>query len=957
MTDDRRTRPTTMSPERWKRLQELFERALATHPAQRRLLLEDECGSDPALCEQVLALVAASEEGNTAAFEERVEKAIDGSLHPAQLRPGQIVDRYRIVELIGRGGMGAVYLAERADQQFQQRAALKVVERGLAGQHAQRFRAERQILALLEHPNIARLLDGGQTHDGTPYLVMEYVDGQRIDVYCREHTLDVEARVRLMQQVCAAVQYAHQSLVVHRDIKPSNILVTTDGTPKLLDFGIAKLLDAPTPEGTVPVTRLLDRVLTPEHASPEQLRGEAVRTVSDVYGLGVLLYELLAEAHPYELRGLTLPQIQHAVCETQPPPPSVVLARASAPHLRARTADVRGDLDTIVLKAMHPEPGRRYPSALALAEDLQNFLEGRPIEARPDTFFYRAGKFIRRNALATGAAAVSLVAIISLVAFYTQRLATERDVAERERQRATHVAEFMIDVFRRANPNVSGGDEVTVRAALDAAASRIETDLAGLPQIRVTLMRHMGQSYSGIGSWTEAKDLLERTVAAARENLGDDDVELIRALEALGHVEYNMSRNDEAASHFAEAEAIRVATGLDRNAGAARLQHSIASVLRAQQKYTEALEVHRKAESLARALNPQDPAVLGHVLQGFAYTYMDAGDFAAAERYARESLPLLRGVIYEGYDLYANSLFAYANVLRRQYKFAEALEADREFIERQTAMLGRDHQLVGRAYNSRGLLLRSIGDYAAGEQAFAEALRIYAANVKGGAPYDAAVGHHNLGGLYREAGRLEDAARELRRALELKRQLAGERSPQVVSTLLELAAVHRLRNRLEESGRALAEAESVAAEKFDPNDRRHAVILIERGRYELARGRAAAALEVLSRASTALREQDDPLRLADTLAGLGDAEFGRGNFTEAARLHGEALDLRRNVLPASHWSIAEGESQLGAALVRAGERDRGLALLRSARDKLRATRPDGDVIATASERRLADLGS
>lgn len=318
-----------------------------------------------------------------------------------------------------------------------------------------------------------------------------------------------------------------------------------------------------------------------------------------------------------------------------------------------------------MLKAMHRDPERRYPTAAALAQDIQNYLEGRPVQARPDTWAYRSGKFLRRNVWTVTASTLGVLAIVALSVFYAARLSHERDLAERERQAAQNVSEFMMDVFRRANPNETSGDEVSVRDALDAAAARIDRDLPDQPRLRVALMRKMGQSYSGLGLMPEALTLLEKHVELARRQFGDSDPELARALEALAHVLYSMSRFPAAGEAFGEAEEIRRSLGLVHDAEWVRLMHSIATNLREQQRLQEAIVYHQRADAGARALAPPDSATLGNVLQGFAQTYSYGGDYTSAEPYAREALPLLQGAIYEGHDLYGNGLNTLGSVLRR----------------------------------------------------------------------------------------------------------------------------------------------------------------------------------------------------------------------------------------------------------------------------------------------------
>jgi serine/threonine-protein kinase len=579
--------------------------------------------------------------------------------------------------------------------------------------------------------------------------------------------------------------------------------------------------------------------------------------------------------------------------------------------MAAVAAELRGDLDNIVLKAMHRDPNRRYQTAAALALDIQHYLDGRPVQARPDTWTYRAGKFLVRNGWAVAGIAASVLMIGTIIAFYTVRLAEERDLAQRERKAADSVAEFMIDVFRRANPNERRGAEVTVRDALDAAASRIDRDLISQPRLRLSLMRKMGQSYSGLGLMPEALGLMERQVSLARSQFGETDAELARALEALGHVQYSMSKYAAAEQAFGEAELIRMRLGLEHDAEWARLLHSIATNLRSQQRFEESIAYHRRAEASARVLPPSDRAALGSVLQGFAATYAESGDYAEAERFAREALPLVEGATYEGHDLYANALNTLGHVLRRQYKLEESEAVYRRFVIRQTAILGKDHFLVGRAQNNLATLLRTKGDYAAAEQALLEALRIFALGREPDAQ-DLAVAHHNLGGVYREAGELKKALEQLEQAIHFKQRATGPGSPQLVSSLLEKSAAMRELGELSVAKVAFDEAQAIAAQRFDRTDRRHAFVMLERGRLGFAMGNQSAAAEDLQSAIASLREQEEPGRLAEALCALADVRSATGKNEEARELLREAITLRKKIMPASHPALAAAQRQLSA---------------------------------------------
>ena len=422
-----------MTAQPWQRVKDLFHQAALQAPEARAAFLDAACQGDAELRHEVESLLEARDEAG--AFLS-VPVGVDAGLVGAEtaVPEGRQIGRYRIQDLIAQGGMGTVYRAVRDDDAFRQTVALKLMRGGAASADAERrFRQERQILARLQHPHIATILDGGATDEGQPYLVMEYVEGRPITAYCDEQGLDARARLAMFTTVCAAVHYAHQNLVVHRDLKPANILVTADGSPKLLDFGIAKLLALGPGPGTAPTATLLP-MMTPEYASPEQVRGGAVTTASDVYSLGVLLYELLTGRRPYTLRTDSLEEIVRSVCETDPQPPSSVArthaATGEGTRARPSASELRGDLDTIVLKALRKEPARRYLSVLELGEDVRRHLDGRPVRARPDTLRYRAGKFVGRHRAAVGAAALVVLALLGGLA------ATVRQARIAERERA-----------------------------------------------------------------------------------------------------------------------------------------------------------------------------------------------------------------------------------------------------------------------------------------------------------------------------------------------------------------------------------------------------------------------------------------------------------------------------------------------------------------------------------------
>jgi serine/threonine protein kinase/tetratricopeptide (TPR) repeat protein len=509
-----------MNSDRFQRCEELFHAAAALSDQEREAFLQRSCAADPQLRGEVERLLSAHARAGDFISSPAIAAAGDWS-GIDESWVGRLVGPYRVVREIGRGGMGAVYLGERADGQYQQRVALKVIKRGMdTEQVLARFRAERQILASLDHQNIARLLDGGSTDQGVPFFAMEYIEGEPIDAWATRRELSVEDRLRLFLQVCSAVAYAHQNLVVHRDIKPLNILVTGEGVPKLLDFGIAKVLHEGADEATSTVTGM--RLLTPEYASPEQIDGRHATTVSDVYALGVVLYELLTGRSPYRTRSRAPLDLVEAVRTTDPERPSVV---GGTEKLRRR---LRGDLDTILLTALRKEPARRYQSVEQFAGDLRRHLEGLPVRARPDTFRYRAGKFVRRNRVSVAAGGLLALALLggtAATAYQAQQARAAQARAERRFADVRKLANSLLFDYHDAIRDLRGARPVRERMVRDALGY-----LDGLSRESgedPTLQRELAGAYHRIGDLQGGEP----------SSLGDDDGAARSYGKALGILE------------------------------------------------------------------------------------------------------------------------------------------------------------------------------------------------------------------------------------------------------------------------------------------------------------------------------------------------------------------------------------------------------------------------------------
>jgi serine/threonine protein kinase/Tfp pilus assembly protein PilF len=691
-----------------------------------------------------------------------------------------------VLRTLGSGGMGEVYLAERADAQFEQQVAIKVVHGGaLAVSMHSRLKLERQILAQLDHPNIAHLLDGGALPDGSAYIVMEYIDGVAIDVFCDSNRLDINARLKLFQTVCAAVHYAHQNLIVHRDLKPSNILVTVAGVPKLLDFGIAKLLDdRQAARHTLAVTQADIRIMTPDHASPEQVRGQAITTSSDVYVLGVLLYRLLCGSSPFFISSMRLAEIERAICEKDPVPPSHMVGADESPESRS-IADTRGtsvkrlrralegDLNNIVLMAMRKEPERRYGSAQQLAGDIQRHLEGKPVIARRDTVSYRTSKFVKRHWLPVSAAAAATFMIVAFsITTYMQsvRIAAERDRAAQQRERAEHeraraeeVSSFLVNLFKLSDPEENRGNQVTARELLDSGAKRLEAGLQDQPETKAALLSTVGAVYDSLGQYNEALPILDEAlrlqgrahdgshigtlleVASARigtgnlpgaepplldalhisqSEFGAKSIESGRTLWALGRLRLQQGR-------FVEAQDLLVQSlGTLQSANAPQtdissLLDDLAKVYTRAQQWGLAKETYERALDIDRRVLGDDHPRVAQYLDNLAIVAQNMGDLKQAETLYRDALTRMESVYGERHPETAMTKGNYGLLLQREGRLTEADPLLRDAVAIRLSLFGPDNYNVGYARVSLAMLLHDKGDLAASENEFRQALAIY----------------------------------------------------------------------------------------------------------------------------------------------------------------------------------------------------------------------------------------
>jgi serine/threonine protein kinase len=629
----------SMSPEQWRQARQIFEEAL-DHPASaRETFVREACKGDQRLFEEVASLLAS----NDLADDGFLNPVIEGVTTTDRLE-GRQLGPYRILHRLGQGGMGAVYLAERADEQYRRRVALKLVRPGYDDGHLlRRFSNERQLLAVLDHPNIVKLLDAGVTTDGIPYFVMDYVEGQPIDQFCQSRNLSIPERLALFREVCAAVHCAHRNLVVHRDLKPSNILVTPDGSPKLLDFGIAKLLRPEYGSGVIGLTRTL-QPMTPEFASPEQVTGQPITTSSDVYSLGVLLYRLVAGRHPYEMNTNSAAEVERAICETNPERPSAV-AKSEGGRRR-----LGSDLDNIVLMAMRKEPQRRYPSAEHLSEDIRRYLANQPVTARKDTLLYRASKFTRRHRVGVAAASLAAIALIAsaAVAWHEKRIAEAR-LAELQNS-ATFMLFNLNDELRKNG--VTAGRKLLMAKALDlfdkmANDAGSDEDLkqkAAYGYMRVGDIQGGNPAVPNIGDTESARKSYAKELELGRAMKPGQmaDIVIANSNVGMGRLDVLSGARSSAEAHFQTAMSLYRAAGDSSEArhGMMVVSEQLGNLQKQQGNLQAATVEYSRSLEIARELDRTHPSPLTQSdVENEALLY---GLTLASAGHAEESLNAIR---------------------------------------------------------------------------------------------------------------------------------------------------------------------------------------------------------------------------------------------------------------------------------------------------------------------------
>ena len=890
------------SKAQWNRMQDILDAVLDLEGADREKELRRRCGTDQQLYTDISQLLAHESDApsyldnpaldliNTRAGSNTNESF--ATLEKQIELDDSIVDSYRLCEPLGAGGMGVVYRAERNRGDFEQQVAIKFLSHW-QGNRAQveRFQREQQLLADLQHPRIAKLFDGGLTERGQPYLIMEYVSGKPIDQYCEQQQLNIEQRLNLLLQIIEALDYAHNHLIVHRDIKPTNILVNEDGEIKLLDFGVAKLLGDEDPN----LTRTGEQVLTPGFAAPEQLQNQTITVATDIYQLGLVAYELLTGRQAYRDKAESMLELVKVICDGAPTLPSEILLSVPAENdsengftkfefiseaeRRHWSKKLSGEVDAIVLKMLHNEPAQRYRSMGALQADLQAYFEHRPISAHSQSIVYLLNKTARRHwkSLATiSAFVVLLLAYATTVSIQAAKIQTALDASKLEREKAQNVADFMIDMFKAADPNVSGLETVTAQELLERGQTKVIDDLELSPEIQAQMLTSLGEIYFSQGKSAKSEELLETALLKQRASAQDDDLGLARTLTQLAIVYSNTNKYDEAAQYFTQSlnlyHSSQSEQELSVSVDYAELNNVYGLLQLRLGKLSEAEDRIRKAIATLERGNHQRHSEYAVALNNLASVKLVAGDLKTATQYRQAAVAEHEKSLGENHSYFSIYLINLGNLYTKLGRYDEAEPVFNRALALQKKVLGESHPYVSHSLRNLGVLYHATGEVERAEQHLREALAVRTANFSVATLMTATV-HLQLSDVLMDTGRFSEAQTHLNTMRDMHRELkAGD---QVVG--LGLCSVARM---------AFLSRDLDAAEDYF----QQAIALLE---------------------TTTLRKSIAQI-------GLARVQLEKGQFDQALMHAEDSLATRLKELPAGHGQIAEAQAVAGLTLARQG---------------------------------------
>ena len=843
-----------MDHNRWERIQSLFHQTADLPPAEQDAFLQAACAHDSALIHEVSAML--KEDARPASLLERgiagVAHALLNDPDPAQF-PRQQFGPYHLIRLLGEGGMGLVYLAERTD--LGSLVAIKILrDAWLSPARRERFASEQRTLAQLNHASIARLYDADALPDGTPWFAMEYVEGVPLTEYSKLHASPLDTRIHLFRAVCEAVQYAHSQAVIHRDLKPSNILVKQDGSIRLLDFGIAKQLESLDTPVNQTMTGL--RLMTPAYAAPEQIRGDRVGIHTDVYSLGVILFELLTGQLPFDLSNLTPAEAASIVAEHEPGKPSSILRTGNPPpDVASLNKSAWSELDVLCLTAMHKDPARRYRSVEALIRDIDYYLRAEPLEARPDTFSYRVGKFVQRHQRMVVTSVAAIVLVLAMLSFFTVRLAKARNAALAEAARTQRIQKFMLNLFEGGDQAVGPSDSMRVITLVDRGAMEAKT-LNSDPKIQAELYQNLGDIYEKLGKFEQADALLQTALAQHQSLYGAYSLESAETLLELGLLRDAQGKFDDAERYVRQALAIDRQKLSPTHPALARATSALGKVLEDRGSYDASIRVLEEAARLQSAQGGSSTD-LSETLSELANSHFYTGHYDASESLNQRVLGMDRQLYGDRHPHIADDLINLGAIKYDLGHYPEAERYDRDALDITQSFYGLNHPATASALTILGRTLVSAGksDEAAGmlRQALQIEEQVY------GKVHPRVAGTLNeLGKISQQQGKLDDAEADFRRMAGIYRTVYSGKHYYIGIALCNLGGV--LVDRKDYSGaeKSFQEALQIYSQTLPPDHLNAGIARVRLGRallldkrYSEAESESRAGYEILKKQSSA----------------------------------------------------------------------------------------------------------
>lgn len=874
-----------LSPEQWSRIDTLFERALQEPHGSRTRFIKQMTGNDTELFGQLVKLIEIHEEAGQILGESVtvfIDPLIPGMAEASfqnrdntgskddhkDLLPGTVLGMYQLREIIGRGGMGDIYLAYRADQLYEHAVAVKVMRARLENSDTLRqFDAERKILASLDHPNIARLYDGGVSADGLPYFVMEYVEGEPVDQYCHQHKCTISERIQLFSTICRAVGFAHQNLVVHQDLKPSNIMVKADGTVKLLDFGIAKLLSD---DQSGPKSANGDHFLSLAYASPEQLAGKNITTTSDVFSLGVILFKLLTGAYPFSTRRRgrkNFPDVE------LPELPSTAVLKPGNKHISNLNSSAKewskklaGDLDAIVMKALKAHPADRYLSTEQLIDDIQRYENQLPVYAMQATTGYRLKKFIGRHKMgfSTSIAAILLFTLFTGALIIQQaETVRERNSALLERDKSAEIAAFLEELLASADPayGTNRTDTLRIRDLLQSGTERVRRELVTQPAIQAQMLNVLGDVHQKLGNYENALPLLEQAMQIRHSLHTGDHPDIAESLNSLGTLNSKTGELDDAVEHLNRALEMRIRLFGPLHEDVAKSYTSLANLTQTRGNYDEAERLYREALSIHSQLSDEPGKNKALSMANLATILQRKGSLDEAQQYHLDALNMFQAVLSGDHPLIATSSNNLALLYTERGMFELALPLARKALDMRKSLYGEQHPQVLTSLNNLASLLADLGNVVEAEELYHKSLELRKIQ-HGDESMPVAIGYNNLANLLRKNGRFDEAVSMFRLASGTARQALGADHPSVAIITGNLAGALRRQGSVDEAEQYYGIAFEVLQRTLSDDHPSTARVRIGLGECYTDRGRFEQAEEQIRLGFDVLRNKGSNLQVA-----------------------------------------------------------------------------------------------